>query len=445
MRDAAAGHNKYPMKSAVTDYLLGMMVGLSLTLPLLGRVAGLPSSAVALIFPLMSMLMCLASGPVISRRLLSFVGLLSLYGILVLQSAHAEQFAFFLYPSKWMQNANHYFEAQLIMVVIAAVPGALAAACFVATPGEQKNRGLRDAFIFSAVLVLLSLLRFSDLLIATSFERAVAYFRSSSTTGHSAVLYGVILCIGTAATMNTRLLWMLSSFFLVALFLIGRRVELLVAVMIVLACCGLPLFQNRLLRNPDVWRFVPVFLLAGALVLPLHNEVSLMRWTELSHGISERTDMVSSSFRAAGANDGKSGKDKLDSPHGEQLGVNRGADRAHRDDRSDATKILLGRGLGWYSTLGFDHPYPHNYILSTFLESGAIAALIAVTVIGFGIVVPLRAGPSPMSFMLAAVTASMFLTCLKAGDASFGVRVLCFALLSATFPYHANRTAKTSL
>ena len=414
MRDAATGHENYPIKSTVTGYPLGLMVGLSLTLPLLGRVVGLPSSAVALVFPMMSLLLCLASGPFVSKRLLSFVGLLSLYGILVLQSAHAEQFAFFMYPSKWMQNSSYYFEAQLIKVVIAAVPGALAAACFVATPGQQKNFGLRDAFILSAVLVLLSLMRFSNILIGTSYEDAVVYFRNSYATGHSAVLYGVILCIGTAAAMNTRLLWMLSSLFLVALFLIGRRVEFLVAAMIVLAYCGLALFQSRLLKDREVWRFIPVFLLAGVLVVPLHNEVTLARWAALSDGVSERTDMMSSSFRAAG----------------------------DRDDRSDVAKILLGRGLGWYSTLGFDHPYPHNYILGTVLESGAIAALIAVTVIGLGILIPLRAGPSSMNFMLAAVTGSMFLTCLKAGDASFGVRVLCFALLSATLPYHSDRAAK---
>lgn len=407
MRDAATKHENYLIKSAVTGYPLGLMVGLSLTLPLLGRIVGLPSSAVALVFPMMSLLLCLASGPFVSKRLLSFVGLLSLYGILVLQSAHAEQFAFFMDPSKWMQNSSYYFEAQLIKVVIAAVPGALAAACFVATPGEQKNFGLRDAFILSAVLALLSLMRFSDILIGTSYEEAAVYFRNSYATGHSAVLYGVLLCIGTAAAMNTRLLWMLSSLFLVALFLMGRRVEFLVAAMTVLACCGLALFQGRLLGGLEVWRFIPVFLLAGALVVPLHNEVTLARWAALSDGVSERTDMMSSSLRAAGGNDKRSRKDDLNSAYGELLGVNSGADRVHRDDRSDVIKILLGRGLGWYSTLGFDHPYPHNYILSTFLESGAIAALIAVTVIGLGILIPLRAGPSPMNFMLAAVTGTM--------------------------------------
>lgn len=100
--------------------------------------------------------------------------------------------------------------------------------------------------------------------------------------------------------------------------------------------------------------------------------------------------------------------------------------------REGGSAFLFGRGLGWYATLGSENDYPHNVLLETWWESGAIAAIVLSGIFVFGVMAAARpALQSQEALAILVMIVALIVISLKSGDIVAGVRLVPFVLIAS--------------
>lgn len=393
----------------LAGHLMGAAVALAFGLPFLGRLGSVPMSVLA--FPAVAV--ALAAFMALPKTEKAWnpsaaaaLGLLAAYMAFVAVSASSAQFAFFLVPSNWLARSEHYYDAKLVTFAVAALPGVLAAAPLVLVrPSEHVLRGFLAAALVIALLAVARLLPHVGLLAGTDYLHAREVVANPYEYGFSVVSIGILCCVGAAAALAFKRTWPLAALFLFIAFWINRRTETMLIVLMLVAYAG------RFLWVEGSWKGArrAAMALSAACVAAviLHNDANLEAWTRLSISVAERTEIISRAMAG----------DASVAPSAPAP--------------TDPGSVLRGRGLGWYATLGGEHPYPHNLYLETFKESGIVAAAVLIAAICLGLAAVAAGALSSPYFGITLVLAALFAVSAKAGDISTAGRMFPLLVLAA--------------
>lgn len=406
---------------------MGAAVALAFGLPVLGRLGYVPMSTLAFLAPGVS-LAAFAFLPKDAKAwnasAAAVLGLLAAYIALVVVSASSSQFAFFLTPANWLARSDHYYDAKLVTFAIAAVPGLLAALpLLLARPSEYVLRGFLGAALVIASLAVVRVLPYANLLAGTEHAQARIIIANPYGVGFSVVSIGILCCVGAASALVLRGSWPLVALFLFIAFWINRRTETALIILMLAAYAGRGLLTERTWKSPARSGAVLAVSLFAATVL--HNEANTATWMRVSESVAERSDIlslavVSPAVAQSVVAEASEASDSLDTGEAQPAAKNAGS-------------FLRGHGLGWYATLGSEHPYPHNLYLETLKESGATAAALLIAAVclslaavasGAGALSGPRFGVTMTAIAIVAVSA-------KAGDISTAGRMFPLLILSA--------------
>lgn len=403
----------------LAEFLMGVSVAVAFGLPFLGRLGPVPMSTLAFLAPGMSLAAFLflprnarAWNPYAAGVLM----LLAAYVALVAVSASSSQFAFFLVPANWLARSGQYYEAKLVTFAVAALPGLLAALPLLfVRPSEHVLRGFLGAALVIALLAVMRVLPYASLLAGTDHMQAREIVANPYGVGFSVVSIGILCCVGAAASLAFKRTWPLAALFLFIAFWINRRTETALITVMLAAYAGHYFWVE------GSWRGAArsAMALSAALFVAaiLHNEANLTTWVRVSASVAERTEilskaMVSKEPSASAATD---------------VQQESKAQPALRTQDS----VLHGRGLGWYATLGGEHPYPHNLYLETFKESGAVAAVVLIAALCLSLVAVTSGALSSPYFGITMALAALVAVSVKAGDISTAGRMFPLLVLSA--------------
>jgi len=437
------------------EELVGFFAGAAIAVPWLGRIVHLPSSAIALLFVPASCLTLLSlkhEGIEFRKHTALMLLLICIYTLLVVQAASLDQIKFFLLSSEWMESQRYYLSAKLLKFLLSFVPALVMGLCVaLVRDRERVLRGLFVAIVLVGTIAAINVIRYYELLFGTDYETANEYFSSTYDANiPSLVSYGFLFCIAVVTSMTLRKFWFLGGLFIFVLFLLGRRTELVTSTLAVLAFL-LWSFYKRKDALLCACKTAVVIIIAAALSVILNNEISVQRWAGLWDSVKERVDIllvvterdsaiVNSDSVGPGAPAG--GGPNADT-QGEVI-----AETPVPPSGSTLAALLFGHGLGWYSELGAANEYPHNALVETWFESGAIAAFVLGGIYGLSLVLSFAAATRRQSglaifLMLAClITASM-----KSGDIASSARLFFFILVSTSFgralrPVSQNRTSR---
>lgn len=417
---------------------MGAAVALAFGLPFLGRLGSVPMSTLAFLAPGIS----LAAFAFLPRDAKAWnasaaavLGLLAAYIALVVVSASSSQFAFFLTPTNWLARSDHYYDAKLVTFAIAAVPGLLAALpLLLARPSEHVLRGFLGAALVIALLAVVRVLPYANLLAGTEHAQARIIIANPYGVGFSVVSIGILCCVGAASALVLRGSWPLVALFLFIAFWINRRTETALIILMLAAYAGRGLLAERTWKSPARSGAVLAVSLFAATVL--HNEANIATWMRVSESVAERSEIlslavVSTAVAQSVVAEASEASDSLDA--GAAPPAAKFDKRAASPAAQNAGSFLRGHGLGWYATLGSEHPYPHNLYLETLKESGATAAalLIAAVCLSLAAVASGAGALSGPRFGVTMTAVAIVAVSAKAGDISTAGRMFPLLILSA--------------
>jgi hypothetical protein len=362
------------------------------------------------------------------------LGLLAAYIALVVVSASSSQFAFFLTPTNWLARSDHYYDAKLVTFAIAALPGLLAALpLLLARPSEHVLRGFLGAALVIALLAVVRVVPYANLLAGTEHTQARIIIANPYGVGFSVVSIGILCCVGAASALVLRGSWPLVALFLFIAFWINRRTETALIILMLAAYAGRGLLAERTWKSPARSGAVLAVSLLAATVL--HNEANMATWMRVSESVAERSEILSlavvgNAVAQSLVAEASEASDFLDTAEAQPAAK---FDTGEQPAAKKAGSFLRGYGLGWYATLGSEHPYPHNLYLETLRESGATAAALLIAAVclslaavssGAGALSGPRFGVTMTAVAIVAVSA-------KAGDISTAGRMFPLLILSA--------------
>lgn len=406
----------------------------------------LPSSAIALLFvPAACLtLLCLERERIeVKRHTAIMLAITSIYIILVVQSVSSDQISFFWHYSEWMENEKHYFSAKLLKFSVSLVPALIVGLCIaLVRHREGALRGLFVAVVAVAIVAVLNVTRYAGTLFATDYETAAFFFANVYEAElPSVVSYGFLFCIAFIASMTMKRLWFLGGVFIFMIFLLGRRTELALSLVSLFGFWLWHFYKNGESISLYTRKVAVVVLTAATLSVILSNEISVQRWSGLWDSVKERIDiLLVATEQDSGAAASRSVDPSAAADRGAKSttegGSNPIADEkpvpSPRKALSDA--LLFGYGLGWYSELGSVNDYPHNALVESWFESGAIAAFVLASIYAYSVALSFKAATRWQSglaiFLMIAclVTASM-----KSGDIASSARLFSFLLISTSF------------
>lgn len=429
---------------------MGAAVALAFGLPFLGRLGSVPMSTLAFLAPGIS----LAAFAFLPRDAKAWnasaaavLGLLAAYIALVVVSASSSQFAFFLTPTNWLARSDHYYDAKLVTFAIAAVPGLLAALpLLLARPSEHVLRGFLGAALVIALLAVVRVLPYANLLAGTEHAQARIIIANPYGVGFSVVSIGILCCVGAASALVLRGSWPLVALFLFIAFWINRRTETALIILMLAAYAGRGLLAERTWKSPARSGAVLAVSLFAATVL--HNEANIATWMRVSESVAERSEIlslavVSTAVAQSVVAEASEASDSLDT--GEVQPAAKFDTGEAQPAAKNAGSFLRGHGLGWYATLGSEHPYPHNLYLETLKESGATAAalLIAAVCLSLAAVASGAGALSGPRFGVTMTAVAIVAVSAKAGDISTAGRMFPLLILSAFV--HPNAVSRPHL
>lgn len=413
------------LASHATNFRFGVLVGLSLTLPLFGQVAGVPGRLISLA----ALTAALAMAFFLPTRRTSmvswlFVGLATAYATLVVFASSADQFAFLLDFSRWRAHESHYYESKLLMLALTFGPCLLLVIAFCRMDeSEETVRGMSASFLVMATLAAVRVALDADILIGADYATARPFYVGEDRGAYSTISFsaifsmGAMVCVPRLAGSHAWRYSLLLGLFVFMMVWLNQRAD---TIFLIAACTIFTVLAAA--RYPEFRRWgyfaslIGSVAIAGVLFLALHNDVNLDYWAD--GGAAGFHDRVALAEIAVTSSD-----------EGGSLRFSFGG---------YSIQLNLGRGLGSYAILHPDLLYPHNLFLETYFEIGTLGLLALGAAIMLGAATGSLRGLTgqftPSGLAIWMIAALMLLNSMKAGDASsIGNILILLAAAMATY------------
>lgn len=410
---------------------IGFLIGLGVALPLIGRVAGVPSSVLGLFATALSIGLAALSWREYKIRPLplALIAMALVYATLVIFSANYDQIRFLLRPGQWLEHLNRYADSKLLMFLVTFSP-ALAMASVVAIMGNHHRvfRGILVAVLCVATLAAARIWTSADSLIGDTYLDVRPYYADIAARGYSLVSYGVLLALGSAAAIALRRTWVLAAVFMFLAFWLNRRTETLSIAVLVAAYYGLMAWRRPSWRAARVWCRAPIiFGVAAILAGSLYNPSNVGSWGALLGASTENRIAILQD--AVTFQDGASPSLPTDT---RQTPVRPAvSDSSAVQKSAESGGLLFGEGLASYARRGGPFLWPHNLLVETFIEGGILAALILASVIATAFAAAaanifLGREVAPEWLAIAAMGCVIFVVSMKSGDVTSAGRLTFF-------------------
>ena len=390
-----------------TERAAGALAALTVALPLVGRLFGVPGRFWAVLAAVVLCGVWLRHRPGLPDRItLSVVGLWVLFGLAVVTSASPDQWAILLDPSGWPYAADNYVESKLTVFVLSFGPPIVAALIFALSRGSAALEAMLWTFAAVAAFGMARIALDADILVKTDYQTARPFYVGDDRGHYSNISMSLLLALGAIGFLprltRDRKHQIAGTVFiglcLFFSFWLNLRAELIFTGTAILGFATIAALFHRQFRSIGfVASIGGAILLASTLGLLLHNEVNAEYWSDL--GVASVNIRVEFLASILGGSDNYAAGSVI-SPGGGAL--------------------WLGRGLGTYAVWYPDMLYPHNLILESYFELGTIGAALLI----LAIVIPVGAGSysvltgriAPMPLALWLCGGVLLLNSMKSGD-----------------------------
>ncbi|MGQ7791820.1 O-antigen ligase family protein [Faunimonas sp. B44] len=416
-----------------STFALGILFGIACFIPLLGRVYVLPGRVLALLAVLAAIALAVTMRTMLrrpSRTDFAFLVLASVLGVLVVLAGQPSQWAFLFRFRDWLGHENAYYEAKLLLFMLAYAPTLPMLAIGAMIPRPLRPRlavGLLVGLLIVAVLAQFRLWSHWPRILTDDADKALLFFLDLR-RGFSTVAYSGLFASAAAACMyfvlrgrrQAVLCGIAAGVFLLGTVLTNQRADVALGI---LALIGIAVMSPLYARVREHFVRVQLGLLAAGLtaavlIALVVNPVHKMYWNDLltgtqSEGVSVRMEAITAALQSTP--DGRTGGSPLSLRTWTQgLGLGSG-------DRRPAEAGRPTGGLGYYAILDPVLKHPHNVVLELWVEVGRLAVVAFAAMCAFTAIATLRPRPprlAHLTFCLSAIAAVMLLHALKAGDTS---------------------------
>lgn len=464
-------------RSLAPERLFGLLIGLAIAVSLLGRALVLPGQAISLvaftaalgIFPFTSI------APSRFRiGLITTFTLILVYICLIALSAKDSQWVNLFQPGGWNRHAEHYAESKLTVFAITALPPTILAMVLTILNHRQvATRYVLLGIIATSALGFIILASSSNELVRTNYGTAADWLSGKGRPSFSTISMGLLLILGALATLCwvgkipalDKIIAVFIGLCLVATIMLHRRIDTILFAIAIVA-----ILVVHAQKKSSWKRTIPLMAVIFAIPtvsLPLvANDFTSSYWYHIASGMKYRTNAATIAIDLIQADADQStgetlgtGKDKTAwLTNKEAIIENKDAAAPNQASVSDSErftptifdlsiKILFGYGLGFYADNSSDGMmYPHNLLIETFLESGAIASGVLLISI-FLPLIPLfgrlrRGTISRYELTFLAIAIVLFFVSLKAGEISSVGHLLFFAILAGAIRETPSRVSE---
>jgi hypothetical protein len=316
--------------------------------------------------------------------------------------------------------------------------GPVAIAAIAASLGNDRYGARLTGFLYSIVFV--SLLGFArtiphlHYLVRSDWDTTLPFY-DVNLTGFSMISLGILFLFGALASLGLLRSWLLPAAFAFLCFWLNRKTEfVLISASLIAMTLWRYGWRTSALR-PIIWSAVSI----GLAIVLLHNETNVMNWQLLTKTSTARVEVISAavSENKAAVIRGAAGKTtNVDQQIPDTVTKEVANAAAFDQKRSKIAEVALGKGLGWYATLGGTYFYPHNSLVESYLETGLFSACLLAAVILFAAVTCLRRAAllhDPKYFALFLMIVGFFVVCMKAGELTITCRLFGLSLIATAF------------
>lgn len=458
--------------SHAPERLFGLLIGLAIAVSLLGRSLVLPGQAISLVAFIAALAILPFTSIAPSRLGIGLVTtfiLVFLYICLIAFSAKESQWVNLLNLGDWSRHAEHYVDSKLTVFAITGLPPIILAVLLTILNHRQiATRYVLLGIIATSALGFIILASSSNELMGTNYGTAADWLSGKGRPAFSTISMGLLLILGALAALCwvgkapalDKIIAAFVGFCLVATIMLHRRIDTILFVIAIVAI----LITHA--RKSSSWKsavtLMAIIFAIPTVSLPLvANDFTSSYWYHIASGMKYRTNAATIAIDLIQADADESTAEKLGTAkdktawltNKEITSENKEAATANHasvsdDERFNAifdfgAKILFGYGLGFYADNSADGMmYPHNLIIETFLENGAIASgalLVSIFLPLIPLFAKLRRGTiSRYELAFFAIAIVLFTVSLKAGEISSVGHLLFFVIL-------AGATHETSL
>lgn len=428
---------------------VGFLAGSAFLLPFIGRISGIPSIATAVPVAVAALIVAVVRADwkiAIRRDYLSALVCISLFCVLVLQASAPSQIAFLFNPGGWLARMDNYIDAKVLTFFVTAAPAVIAAAALaLARDPRAAGYGVLAACIIVGLIAIVRLAPFADYFVRSEGLKFYYLKYALAERDLNTVSLGLLIAVGGIASLAFRKLWPVTVLFLVALFLLNRRMEFTFLLACVSAIALASAWKWRADRNAR-----PIGIIASAVVLIAigYNDANVQVWSSLPNALGTRIGLVSGTPDQDEILRTQSREQTIPTiARTDNTLISDTTLKAFLEDSSVPTNqpsdiltpergpiliTLFGAGVGHYATLEMGHNYPHNILVEAFIETGIISALALgalIVITGFASWRFWRS-QEPLSLVcLPVLYAFIFLFTMKSGDLAMTGRLIGLSLI----------------
>lgn len=417
----------------IAAYATGALCGAGAIFGLLGEVAGVSASAIALAFLPAAIIALLCSAqwqpPPAPAAIPAAAALTTL--VFVIFNASPSQWQFLFSPSQWSSRNEFYVESKLLMFAISFVPQAIFAATLLVVADRRRVvDGALFAFAFVATAAAVRVLgEHGATLLGTDHATARKFFLDEE-RAFSTVSYGALMLLGAVSAFRFKAGWVLAGFLLFMTALLSRRGDTISLLAVFLSISAISYLLKR-----EWKKYLGASIVAIFLFLPLHNGHNLHNFFHLAEAAQTRVDILlpgSPTPDVAGET-----TTPQPPPQATPSPLSTATIPLSAPDSSASSPLsqLVGRGLGSYERLsGTGFNYPHNIVVEATLELGLLAgistALVFLAPLAWTAAAIGRRKISDPALYAAASLLLLFLLSMKAGDLTYLGRAFFVATLT---------------
>lgn len=426
------------------NFAFGALATVSILLPFLGRIGGVPSLLPALLLSGIAAVLgiwIVAGAP---RRNVSWVqmapiGLASAFAAIVCISATPEQWQFLSNPALWIRRDQFYVESKLLAFVLYTTPGVFLSGCFLMMREKKPAiKGIYGVCVIFGVIASIRIISNFSTLSQYDYEIVREYIIVQGSRPYSLIAYSALMVIASASAIAVKRFWPLVAVFLFATFWVNKRAETLLIIGIVLAYYAYIIVRSKRERLAGAMKPIIIIGLAAVAAAALHNEANSMYWAALmGRSVQERVDIAKVAL-----SENPAPKSTIDRS---QIGLSTPAGAKQAEGKRPTGAHLWGSGLASFSDASPEFHYPHNILLEAYFEQGVIGAVLLsgfmVTALSLSSWTAMR-GYDPFGLGLTAIAVALLGISLKSGDITLFGRLAFFMILAASLPNPVSAAAE---